>query len=431
MPIGRQSPAPAQCLETMVVSPATPVDGLIGTLIRDQNVRSIYQPIVDLDSGSTVGYEALARGPRDHPLERPDVLFAAARAAGRIGELDRACLDAALRGARLAGLAAPWTLFVNVEPECADQALRETVDADGSRVRVVIELTERKLTANPVELLHLVERVRGRGWGIALDDVGAHRASLALLPLLRPDIIKLDLRLVQQRATRDVAQIFSAVNAEAERSGAVVLAEGIETAEHLDVARAFGARLGQGWMLGKPAPLPTDLDDFASSAISLVRRPARVVDAAPFAVVSESVAPRVGKKTLLIEISKHLEAEATSVGETVVVLASMQHAQFFTAATRRRYTELADIAAFVAVLGEQMPSAPLPGLRGGLLRADDPLVGEWVIAVVGPHFAACLVARDLGDAGDDSERRFEFVLSHKRDLAIAVATSLMSRIDPA
>ncbi len=340
MPIGRQSPAPAQCLETMVVSPATSVDGLLGALIRDQNVRSIYQPIVDLDSGSTVGYEALARGPRDHPLERPDVLFAAARAAGRIGELDRACLDAALRGARLAGLAAPWTLFVNVEPECADQALRETVDADGSGVRVVIELTERKLTANPVELLHLVERVRGRGWGIALDDVGAHRASLALLPLLRPDIIKL------------------------------------ETAEHLDVARAFGARLGQGWMLGKPAPLPADLDDFASSAISLVRRPARVVDAAPFAVVSESVAPRVGRKTLLIEISKHLEAEATSVGETVVVLASMQHAQFFTAATRRRYTELADIAAFVAVLGEQMPSAPLPGLRGGLLRADDPLVGE-------------------------------------------------------
>jgi len=46
-----------------------------------------------------------------------------------------------------------------------------------------------------------------------------------------------------------------------------------------------------------------------------------------------------------------------------------------------------------------------------------------------PQFAACLVARDLDDAGDDSERRFEFVLSHKRDLA--VATSLMSRIDPA
>lgn len=109
----------------------------------------------------------------------------------------------------------------------------------------------------------------------------------------------------------------------------------------------------------------------------------------------------------------------------------MQHARFFTAATRRRYAALADMATFVAVIGEQLPSAPLPGLRGGLLEADDPLVGEWVIAVVGPHFAACLVARDLGDAGDDSQRRFEFVLSHKRDLAIAVATSLMSRIDPA
>ena len=184
-------------------------------------------------------------------------------------------------------------------------------------------------------------------------------------------------------------------------------------------------------MLGKPRPLPARSDDLAAPAISLLGRPARVVDDAPFAIAVESVVPRIGRKALLVEVSKHLEAEAESIGETVVVLAGMQHARFFTPATKRRYARLADIAAFVAVLGEQMPSTPLPGVRGGLLGPHDPLVGEWVIAVVGPHFAACLVARDLGDLGDDSDRRFEFVLSHKRDLAIAVATSLMSRIDPA
>jgi EAL domain-containing protein (putative c-di-GMP-specific phosphodiesterase class I) len=413
----------------MVILPATSDDRLLDELIRGGGLRSVYQPIVDLDSGSTVGYEALARGPRDHPLERPDLLFAAAGAAGRIGELDRACLDAALQGARTAGLRAPWTLFINVEPECAELALREEAATEGIGPRVFVELTERKLTANPVELLHLVARVRARGWGVALDDVGACPASLALLPLLRPDVIKLDLRLVQQRASRDVAQIFSAVNAEAERSGALVLAEGIEAPEHLDAARAFGARLGQGWMLGGPRPLPAQPDTTAASPISVARRRVQVVDGAPFSLASALVAPRVARKPLLIEISKHLEAEAMSVGETVVVLAGMQHARFFTPSTRRRYAKLADVAAFVAVLGEDMPAAPLPGLRGGHLGAFDPLVGEWVIAVVGPHFAACLVARDLGGEDGDAERQFEFVLSHNRDLAVAVATSLMSRID--
>ena len=65
-----------------------------------------------------------------------------------------------------------------------------------------------------------------------------------------------------------------------------------------------------------------------------------------------------------------------------------------------------------------------------MLAAGDPLRGEWDIAVLGPHFAATLVARDLGDTGPDAQRRFEFVLSHDRELTIAVAHSLMSRIWP-
>jgi DICT domain-containing protein len=72
----------------------------------------------------------------------------------------------------------------------------------------------------------------------------------------------------------------------------------------------------------------------------------------------------------------------------------------------------------------------MPGVRGGVLEPSDPLLGEWDIAVIGPHFAATLVARDLGDHGPDAERRFEYVLSHDRETAIAVATTLISRIWP-
>ena len=110
---------------------------------------------------------------------------------------------AAFTGAVEQGLFAPLTVFVNVEPEVLDSAPLEDLvavanDAPGE-VRVVVEMTERALVARPAELLRTVERVRDLGWGVALDDVGAEPASLAFMPLLRPDEVKLDLRLVQDR----------------------------------------------------------------------------------------------------------------------------------------------------------------------------------------------------------------------------------------
>jgi EAL domain-containing protein (putative c-di-GMP-specific phosphodiesterase class I) len=191
-------------------------------LLRAGAITSVFQPIVELDTGRTVAYEALARGPGGSPLAEPEPLFAAARRIGRLRELDLACQQAALQAARRVGLTDPWTVFVNVEPEAAEGALRilggppaaAGRPAREAALQVIAELTERSLTADPRQLLDLVGRVRRRGWGIALDDVGADRASLALLPFIQPDVIKLDLRLIQDRPSASVAEVFSAVNAE-------------------------------------------------------------------------------------------------------------------------------------------------------------------------------------------------------------------------
>jgi EAL domain-containing protein (putative c-di-GMP-specific phosphodiesterase class I) len=64
---------------------------------------------------------------------------------------------------------------------------------------------------------------------VALDDVGAAPASLAVLPFVRPDLIKLDMRLLQGRTTAEAAHIVNTVRAQAERTDALVIAEGIET----------------------------------------------------------------------------------------------------------------------------------------------------------------------------------------------------------
>ena len=211
-------------------------------------------------SSTPDGWSPTRRSPaaRRARSQRPDLLFAAARAAGRLAELDEICRAAAFRGAVAQGLLAPLTVFVNVEPEVLDSAplddlLAIAAGAPGE-LRLVLEITERALAARPAELLRTVERVRALGWGVAVDDVGADSMSLAFLPLLAPDVVKLDLRLVQERPGPAIAEIMNAVNAHAERTGAVVLAEGIETTSTSRMARALGATLGQGWLFGRPGP---------------------------------------------------------------------------------------------------------------------------------------------------------------------------------
>jgi diguanylate cyclase (GGDEF)-like protein/PAS domain S-box-containing protein len=414
-------------------SPGPDDPALVAAALRPGGVRSVFQPIVDLDTGRVVAYEALARGP-EGPLQRPDLLFATARGCGRLAELDQACRAAAFRGAVEHALLAPLTVFVNVEPEVLDSApladLLAIAETAPRQLRIVLEITERALATRPAELLRTVERVRELGWGVAVDDVGADSMSLAFLPLLRPDVVKLDLSLVQERPGPAVAQIMNAVNAHAERSGALVLAEGIEDDEHLATARALGATLGQGWLFGRPGPGPA-----VGLTVGRLRLPDTgdtepVIGRSPFACLPDAAALRHAPKGLLIELSKQLEREAMRLGETCVVATAFQEARHFTAPTAQRYRDLVERTAFVCALGEDLPVEPLPGVRGASLDDADPVRGEWDVVVLGPHFSAALLARDLGDAGPDMDRRFEYGLTYDRDAVTRAAAALLTRVAP-
>ena len=401
-------------------------------ILAARSVRSVFQPIIDLDGGHVVAYEALARGPQG-PLERPDALFDAARQAGRLAELDEACRAAAFHGAVEHGLLAPLTLFVNVEPEVLDTAplgdLLAIAEAAPGELRVVMEITERALAVRPADLLRTVERVRALGWGVALDDVGADTLSLAFMQLLRPDVVKLDLRLVQDRPGPAIAEIMNAVNDYAESSGAVLLAEGIETEQHLLMARALGARLGQGWLFGRPAAGPAPGYEVAE----LVLPPSRAhaaLDDSPFTCLPAGAPLRRSPKALLIELSKQLERQAMRLGETCVVAATFQEAKHFTPSTAQRYRDLVQRTGFVCALGEDLPAEPVPGVRGAALDPDDPVRGEWDVTVVSPHFAAALLARDLGDTGPDRGRMFEYALTYERDTVVRATNALLSRVVP-
>ena len=106
-----------------------------------------------------------------------------------------------------------------------------------------------------------------------------------------------------------------------------------------------------------------------------------------------------------------------------MVAATFQEARHFTAATAQRYRDLVERTGFVCALGEDLAVEPVPGVRGATLSPDDPVRGEWDLVVVGPHFAAALLARDLGDVGPDLERSFEYALTYDRDTVVQAANA--------
>ncbi|MDX6725820.1 MAG: hypothetical protein QOK49_625 [Baekduia sp.] len=404
--------------------------GELDGILAGGTLQALFQPIVEVVSGDVVAYEALARGPEGSPLHRPDRLFATAVAADRVVELDWACRATAVRDALDAGLGRTASLFLNCEPTAIDAPCpaehAEVWERAMRELDLVLEITERAVTDKPAELSRMVSDHRAAGRGIALDDLGADVRSLALLPLIEPDVIKLDLSLVQDRPSTDQAAIVSAVAAEHERTGALILAEGIETEAHLDVARTLGATLGQGWLWGRPAPLEP------RRSTSGIRRHARIghrPGRTPFEIVAAERPTAEASKRLLLPMSRHLENRALRIGEGAVILSAFQEARHFTPATVRRYEALARSSSLVAAFGIGLGAEPVRGVRGADLEPDDELAGEWSVVVIGPHFAGALVARDLGDTDrPDRERRFTFATVYDRGLVIAAARTLLSRI---
>lgn len=384
------------------------------------HVEAHYQPIVDLLTGTVVGAEALARWPALGVS--PTAAFAAAERDGRRATLDRVCQEAAIAGTRGQRLDPGFTLFVNAAPgSLPDPAAAERVPA-----RMVVEVTERSLLVDPAALLVGLGELRAAGWGIALDDVGSVEETITMLPFVRPDVVKLDLSVVQGAPGAARAAIVAAVGAYAERSGAAILAEGVETEAHLRRAWALGATLGQGWYFAPEGPLAGD---------GPVTRPLGLLEPLPSSAVTPSalVDPnrmRVATKRELLAMSRYLESQAQALGSAPVVLAAFEDATHFTAATSRRYAALGERCPLVVALGAGMAGAPCPGVRGAALSPDDPLSKEWAVVVVGAHYTGALLARDLGDGGPDLDRRFRVAVTHAVETVLSAARCLLGRVDP-
>lgn len=407
----------------------------VGRIIEAGKIRPVFQPIVSLERGEIVGYEAFAGGPKGSTIETPSALYTAARNRGLVAALDAVRREAALRGALAARLRPPASLFVNVDPAGLNGGLLahpETLHRAHDELKVIVEISERDLAARPAEILVAAEHIRADGWGIAVEDLFADRRALALLPLLRPDVVKLDMRHVRAPGhTADAeasAEVVAAVARYTRATGAHILATGIDEPEHEIRARHLGTSLGQGSRFGRPERLSRSAASRMRPGAPLFGPQPPIGGNTPAEIAFAEREPEIAAKAALLAISRRLEERALALREPAVVLGTFQSAARFAPATAARYAALARQSEFVAVFGEGVKLEPAPGVRGASLDAGEVLAGEWDVIVVAGTFAGALIARDLGDGGPDLERRFAFTVTHDRALVLRAARSLMLKI---
>ncbi|RON62310.1 diguanylate phosphodiesterase [Pseudomonas fluorescens] len=234
----------------------------LSSILSQSGLHSLFQPIICLSERRILGYEALTRGPSNSPLHSPIALFAVARQAGRLSELEIACRQSACR--RFNEQQLPGKLFLNVSPESLLEAahqpgrtLQLLQDFGIPPSQVVIELTEQ----TPIDDFQLLQTAlhhyRAMGFSIALDDLGAGYSSLRLWSELRPDYVKIDRHFIDgihQDALK--REFVGSILQIAKASRAQVIAEGIELPEELAVLTEMGVDLVQGYLLGRPQEHP-------------------------------------------------------------------------------------------------------------------------------------------------------------------------------
>ncbi len=218
--------------------------------VNGLGVTAHYQPVVDLERGTIVGYEALARF--SGWSGSPEAWFEAARRHGCEAALEAATLVAGLSARH--DLPADTFLSVNLGPAVlAAPEVWSVLDSAGSLAGVVVELTEHVRVDSYADLAPLLDRLRELGALIAIDDAGAGYAGLRHVLAIRPDFVKIDRDLVHGLG-RDEARraMVESLGALAGRLDAWVIAEGVETEEELHTLIDLGIPLAQGYHLARP-----------------------------------------------------------------------------------------------------------------------------------------------------------------------------------
>ena len=231
----------------------------VRAVLDGHGLQTVVQPIVCLTTGRVLGVEALSRF--SAPGSRtPEDWFADAAAVGLGIELE---LHAASRALQTAA-ALPETPYVsiNLSPEALLAPATAALLTSGEHLRpsrILVELTERTAVDDYDRLRQALAPLRAAGIRLAVDDAGAGYANFRHILNLDPQVIKIDRSLIRG-IEGDPARraLLAAVVTFAHGLGTTVVAEGLECREELTACAALGVDAGQGYLLGRPRPVPAD-----------------------------------------------------------------------------------------------------------------------------------------------------------------------------
>ena len=227
--------------------------GAIRHILDTSDYAVALQPIRSISDLSLSGFEALCRF-APLPYRPPNEWFAEADEVGLGPALEIAVASRALDS--LDSLPDNVFVSVNASPATVASGLLTPLLSCHDPRRIVLEVTEHAAVTDNGQIAAAIAPFRKDGLLLAVDDAGAGYAGLQHILQLRPDIIKLDMCLTRH-IDADAARrsLASALVRFASETGALLVAEGIETEAELLTLRALGVQLGQGYLLGRPFTL--------------------------------------------------------------------------------------------------------------------------------------------------------------------------------
>lgn len=213
-----------------------------------------YQPIVRAPARQVFGYEALVRC-EEPSIAHPGVLFEAADRLGKMHELGRVIRDRVAEDSKSAPDGV--LLFVNVHAGELNDPHLVSASSPLSKVaeRVVIEITERSALDRVPGVAARVAELRGLGFRVAVDDLGAGYAGLASFSQLDPEFVKLDMSLIRgiHLNSKKRSVVRAMVGLCRDELDIEVISEGVELGEERDAVDRTGCALMQGYLFAKPA----------------------------------------------------------------------------------------------------------------------------------------------------------------------------------
>ena len=236
---------------------------LLEEFLATNTIRAVLQPIITIIDGSApyevFGVEGLARGPANSILGSPAFLLAYAARKELLFEADMICIRASLT--EVVALATPVTTFLNVQPrsltnpEFTSRLCNEVREAGLEERSIVLELTEQQTIVNPRAFASTLQKLRERGFRIALDDFGEGSSNLNLFQDLRPDFLKISGTFCHGLNQDPFKRIIVQSTAEmSSRVGTMTIMEAVETADDAAALRPLGIDYAQGYFFLKPLP---------------------------------------------------------------------------------------------------------------------------------------------------------------------------------